>query len=265
MDREDDRHLLRQGGQLRHRLSEQRPVDQGRAVEGDEGVGARLEAQLGGRARRPDPLLQRHQGVDHRVADHVHALVGDPLAAQVGDRLGAVEEEPLGKAVGDDPVDLLGHGAIEAAQPRLDMGDRNLHLDRGQHGGQGRVDVAGDHHQVGFLVGQDRLQPFHRPRRLHRVAAGADLEHVVGGGHAELLQEDLGHQPVVVLTGVDDRVAAPGVTRPQGADHRRRLDEVGPGADDVEDPHRGASVLTPIAGTPSEGRCLLQYRARCRR
>ena len=40
------------------------------------------------------------------------------------------------------------------------------------------------------------------------VAARADLEHVVGRGHAELLEEDLRHQPVVVLAGVDDRVAA---------------------------------------------------------
>ena len=60
---------------------------------------------------------------------------------------------------------------------------------------------------------QDRLQPLHRPRRLLGVAAGADLEHVVGRRHPQLLEEDLRHQPVVVLAGVDDRVAR----RPAGA------------------------------------------------
>ena len=63
---------------------------------------------------------------------------------------------------------------------------------------------------------QHRLQPLHRARRLHRVGAGADLEHVVGGGHAELLEEDLRHQPVVVLAGVDDRVPAVGQARRAG-------------------------------------------------
>ena len=34
--------------------------------------------------------------------------------------------------------------------------------------------------------------------------ARPDAEHVVGLRHAELLEEDLGHHPVVVLAGVDD-------------------------------------------------------------
>ena len=54
-------------------------------------------------------------------------------------------------SVGDDPVDLLGHRAVEAAQAGLDVGDRDAHLGRGQRRGQGRVDVAGDDHEVGLL------------------------------------------------------------------------------------------------------------------
>ena len=87
---------------------------------------------------------------------------------------------------------------------------RDPQLRRGQRRRQGRVDVAGDDHQVGPLLEQDRLEALHRPRRLLRVAARADLEHVVGRRHAELLEEDLRHQPVVVLAGVDDRVPALG-------------------------------------------------------
>jgi hypothetical protein len=140
----------------------------------------------------------------------VGALLGDPFGTQVVDGLGAVQEEQLGETVGDDPVHLLRHGQVEAAQAGLDVGDRDSHLHRDEHRRQGRVDVAGDDHQVGGLLGQHRLQPLHRPRRHLGMAAGADLEHMVGGGNAELLEEDLRHQPVVVLAGVDDRVPALG-------------------------------------------------------
>ena len=194
-------------GELGHRLGQQRPVDQGRAVQGDEHEVARLDPEPRGGARGAEAVLERDQGVDHRVADEVHALLGDALGAQVLDRLVAVQEEVLGELVGDDPVDLLGHRAVEAAQARLDVGDRDPHLRRGQRRRQGRVDVAGDEHQVGRLVDQDRLEALHHPRRLLGVAARADLEHVVGRRHPELLEEDLRHQPVVVLAGVDDRVA----------------------------------------------------------
>ena len=135
-------------------------------MQGDERVGAGLDPEPGGGPGGPEAVFERDQGVDHRVADEVHALVGDAFGAQVLDRLLAVQEEQLGEAVGDDPVDLLGHRQVEAAQAGLDVGDRDPHLDRGQRRRQGRVDVAGDDHQVGRLLDQDRLQPLHRPRRL---------------------------------------------------------------------------------------------------
>ena len=108
--------------QSRDRLAEQRSVDEGGAVQGDEHVAARLDAEPGRRARAAEALLERDQRVDHRVADEVHALVGDPLGAQVLDRLVAVEEELVGELVGDDPVELLGHRAVEAAQARTRRG-----------------------------------------------------------------------------------------------------------------------------------------------
>ncbi len=146
------------------------------------------------------------------------------------------------EAVGDDPVDLLGHREVEAAQARLDVGDRQAHLHRGQHRRQGRVDVAGDDQQVGLLVLDHRLQPLHRARRLLGVGAGADLEHVIGRGHAELLEEDLRHRPVVVLAGVDDHVVAVRQAAPHRGDHRGGLDEVGSGTDHVEDSHRAVTI-----------------------
>ena len=180
-------------------------------MEGDEQEGARLDPELGGAPGGAEAALERDQGVDHRVADEVHPLLGDPLGAQVLDRLVAVEEEVLRRGVGDDPVDLLGHRAVEAAQAGLDVGDRDRSLGRGQRRRQGRVDVAGDDHQVGPLLepGPAPAAPSPAP------SAAAWLPEPTssmwsGAGTPELLEEDLGHQPVVVLAGVDDRVAPSG-------------------------------------------------------
>jgi len=68
-----------------------------------------------------------------------------------------------------------------------------------------------------------------------------------GAGHAELLEEDVGHQPVVVLPGVDQRMPAIGEAPAQLADHGRHLDEVRPCADDVGDLH-GAGRVAAWAG-----------------
>ena len=243
----------RQPAQLGHRLAQQRAVDEGGTVQGHQREPARLDPEPRRGPQIPEAVLERDQGVDHRVADEVHALLGDALGAQVLDRLVAVQEEQLGELVGDDPVDLLRHRAVEAAQAGLDVGDRDAHLRRGQRRRQGRVDVAGDDDQVGPLVGEHRLEPLHRARRLLGVAARADLEHVVGLGHAELLEEHVRHQPVVVLAGVDDGVTGVGQARPQRPDHRRRLDQVRPRADHVEDAHRAHSTPPSVRNAASNG------------
>ena len=140
--------------------------------------------------------------------------------------------------VGDDPVRLLRHRAVEAPQPGFDVGDRDSQLRRAERRAEGRVDVARDDHQVGALGAQHRLEPLQHARDLLRVASRPDPQQVVGLRHAELLEEDLGHQPVVVLAGVDDRGGPVGKALPQRRDHRRHLDQVRPGSDYVEDPHR---------------------------
>ncbi len=115
-------------------------------------------------------------------------------------------EEARQRISRDDPVDLLAHRAVEGAQARLQVGDRDAQLDRPLR----RVDVAGDDHEIGTLLFQHRLDALRHQRRLNRVAGRANAEHVVGGGNAQLFEEHVRHQPVVVLTGVDQRVAAVG-------------------------------------------------------
>jgi hypothetical protein len=93
------------------------------------------------------------------------------------------------------------------------------------------VHVAGHDHEVGPLIEQHWLDALHTCG-LHRVRAGADAEHVVRLGHAELLEEQLGHHAVVVLAAVDEGVAAVREAPPQLRDRPGHFHEVRARADD---------------------------------
>ena len=241
VDREDDRHLRGEPPQLGDRLGEQRAVDEGGAVQGDEQVGAGLDAQPARRVSSPRKRPSSATSVSIIVLPtKCMRSSPTPSARRFSIASSLCRKSSSRERVGDDPVELLGHRAVEAAQAGLDVGDRDVQLGRRDRRRHRRVDVAGDDHEVGALGEQHRLEALHHPGRLLRVAARADLEHVVGRGHPELLEEDLRHQPVVVLAGVDDGVAGVRQTGAQGADHRGHLDQVRPGSEDVEDVHRGA-------------------------
>ena len=69
MDRKDDRDLAGDGREAADRVAEQRTVDQGRAVQCDEQEIAAGDTDFGRRPALRDPLVERDQRVDHRVAD----------------------------------------------------------------------------------------------------------------------------------------------------------------------------------------------------
>ncbi len=186
-----------------------------------------------------------------------------PSARRLSSRLGRVQEEQLGEVIGDDPVDLLRHRAVEAPQPGLDVADRDPEPGRAERRGEGRVDVAGNQDEVRSLVAKHRLQPLEHARGLLAVAARADPEHVVRLRYPELLEEDLRHRPVVVLAGVDDHRRVGAEALPGRRDDRRHLDQVRPRADDVSDPHR---LRPSVRGTRSgrRPRARTAPRRRCR-
>ena len=137
------------------------------------------------------------------------------------------------KSSADEPVDLdavalLGHREVEAAQPGLDVGDGDLFA-RGMRAGEGRVRVAVDEHPVGPL----RLDHLADRRRHRSRVGGAQIEAVGRLGYAQLVEEDLRHRRVPVLSGVEHDLVDPGV--PQCDRERRRLDELRAVPDDGED------------------------------
>jgi hypothetical protein len=156
---------------MRDRVAEQRAVDQRGPVQRHQQVVAAVEAVPRGLVLLPDPRQHGQQRVDHRVAHVVDRGLGHALGQQVLARLGRVDEQQIRHRVGDDPVDLLGHRAVEAAQAGLDVPDRDLQLGGHQRRRDRRVDVAGDQDDVGLVLEQQRLEPLHHARGLLRVGA----------------------------------------------------------------------------------------------
>jgi hypothetical protein len=148
-----------------------------------------------------------------------------------------VNEQIIRKLVGDDPVDLLRHGPIEAAKTGFDVRDRNSQLDRDKRHSERRVDVAGNDDEVRPLLGEHVLHALHRSRGLLRVTARADSELVIGLRQPEFVHQDTRHHPVVVLAGVHQHVVAIRNSFPKLGVHRCGLHDVWPGPDHVNNPH----------------------------
>ena len=161
----------------------------------------------------------------------------DALGLEVADRRVGRGEEEIGKMVGDDPVDLLGHEAVERAEPRLDVVDRDVQLGGRECAGEGGVGVAVDEDAIGLLVEDDPFDRLEHPSGLGTVRARTDLEVMPGSRHPEFLEEHVRHPGVVVLAGVDEALGDP--LGRQCLRHDRRLHELGAGADDGENASLG--------------------------
>ena len=92
--------------------------------------------------------------VDLRVVDGIRPVVahGEAFSFKVFDAGQSGGEEQCGAVVAHDAVDLLGHGLVERAQPRLDVDDRDVDLGGGHGTGEGGVGVAIEHDIVGLLL-----------------------------------------------------------------------------------------------------------------
>ncbi len=185
--------------------------------------------------RGPSGLGQQAlEAVDHDVADVMNGRCGMAFAAQVLDPGGLRHEQAARDGVGGDPVDLLRHAAIAAAQPGLHVVDRDPELGPDEGGGQCRVHVAHHDQPVHRAAHQVRLQALHDPPGLDGVRARSHAEVDVRGRDPEIAEQRATHGLVVVLPGVDEG-GLQALLRGKGAQQGGGLHEVGPGSGHEDD------------------------------
>ena len=157
-------------GRAAQYLAEQRSVDQRRAVQRDQQVIARLQAQARG-ARR----AARKRG---SIATSVSIIVLPTKwmrssAMPSARRLTTASSEWMNSMSANSSATMRlissGIDAVEAAQPRLEVGERHTELRRHERRGERRVDVARHDHQVRVAPRSGRLERLHHLRGLDGV------------------------------------------------------------------------------------------------
>lgn len=205
MKGEDDRVVLRDLFQRLHDAKQSvRLVDVGGTMEGDGDVILGFDPQRLENAAVVRLGKELHQAVDHDIANEMDFCGGNPFLQEVLVGVPAGGEKDVGYRIGGEPVDFFGHGAVAAAQAGFDMGDGDAHFDGHEGTGEGGVDVAHHDQQVWTGLFKEFLESDHGSTRLAAVGVGPDAEKVVGPGHAQILEEDIVHQWVVVLASVDE-------------------------------------------------------------
>ena len=181
-----------------------------------------------------DLLPQHLERVDHDVADAIDLLRGHALGAQIRIRIPGRRPQEIRDRIRDQPIDLLGHAAVAAAQASLQVHDRDPQLGADHGTGGGRVDVA--HHHDGVRAGAlaDDLVGHHRAPGLLGMRAAADFEVVRRFGQAQVPEEGVRHVRVVVLPGVHDGGLAPAFAG-EGVVEGGHLHEIGAGRGDQVD------------------------------
>ncbi len=199
---------------------------------------------------REHRLLYAQADVHHDVADK-HRPVGQALGGEVAHGLLGRCEQKIRGVVGEDPVVLLGHAPVEGSEPRLEMGDGQVQLDRRERPGDGRVGVAVDDHPVRVLALQDRVERGQDPPGLYAMGAGPDAQVYRGVGDAEAGEKHVGEVRVVMLTRVHDHMLVVGVR--EGGGHRSQFDELGTGTDNAQDLHKLSRGSADRASPPTGG------------
>src|SRR5579872_1956968 len=76
------------------------------------------------------------ESVDHHVAHEVNLRMVDAFAEQILVAVRGRSEEQVRKLIGDEAIDLLGHGAVAGAEPGLDVTNAYAEFCRDQCGGK---------------------------------------------------------------------------------------------------------------------------------
>ena len=132
-----------------------RIIDIGRAVHRDDRVAVFGQAKLLAVAALGDRPPQHLERVDHDIADAFDLSGATPSRREIVVGVGRRGPQQIGDRVGDEPVDLLRHRPVAAAQPGFEMGELQAEFFRDQRAGGGRVDVADNDDPAGRVLDTD--------------------------------------------------------------------------------------------------------------
>ena len=257
VDREDDGMRFCERQERAHGFGQgHRIVDEGGAMQGHQRIAARFESEHVPRAASASTLDVREEGVDHRVADQMDPCRFDSLVGEVLDGRLGVRQQDGTQMIGELAVLLLGQRRLEAAQAGFDVSYRNREPRGCKRCCQRRVDVAGDHDEVGAVLLEYPFAADQRTSQLLGVAAGADAQDDVRLRQVEVAEKGVRHFAVVVLPRMNETAYDRGLETLERVDDGCRLDEVRPGSDDEADRgtahHELADRVRQRFGRPDE-------------
>ena len=87
---------------------------------------------------------EAHQRVNHDIAGEMDFFRRHAFGAQIVDSALFGDEEQIGNAIGDEPVDFFRHGAVPAAQARFDVGHGHMRFGSDKAASDRRIHVAYD-------------------------------------------------------------------------------------------------------------------------
>jgi hypothetical protein len=205
-------------------------------VEGQRDVRLRPRGRVSPRRRQ-----KQVEHVTHHVAHHL-----DPSRDALGEqRLAGVlvrTEEERGFGVDGDPVVLLRHRQVPAAQAGLDVCDWNAGVPSSLRARERRVRVAEDEDPVGPLFGNRRGYG-----GAHRLGVGGvEVEAVPRRRQLELLVEHVRELRIPMLARVEADLLDTGVA--QSGAHGTGLDELRAVAHDRKDLHGRDVTMAAASG-----------------
>ena len=98
--------------------------------------------------------------IDHHVANKEDSFLRTAFLEQMFGGVFFGYEQVVSQSVGQDAIDLFGHGAVKAAQSSLHMRHANAELHGGERDGNRGVHVTNDQYEVGLLLDEDGLNTF---------------------------------------------------------------------------------------------------------